>query len=214
MNLQKFINYRKNCPLCDSDLATGFHSRRRQIIKFEDDKITATFTMDPINRFKKTYQVVYSFNKLDNSFCVDFINQDGNCYEKEVPLFLLDMFRNFNSNLKRYRFFRECTFCMKYEYYSNHFFLPTNDSVYPLLSVNEEHLILSKAVGNNHRFFKLVNNLEDNKSQLLVIKDHIKNITMHDWSSWAMADHMKLPLIPFVSKNKTLERLDNLLIFS
>lgn len=221
VNLQEFLNYRQNCPVCGNNLFTEFHSNRKQVIKHEDGRLTFTVALEALNKHQTAYKASYSFSLLDQSFQVEFFTKEGLHYYKEAPKFLLQRFMGLHQNLEktRFRFIRECSAvsCMRYVYYSNFFNIDLKRARFDPLVVQIEGIGLVHTLSeqeDQHRIFRLINHLPEKKSSLFFWKGVPEESCIY----WAIPSkgvtNLELPLIPFISQEKTVDRLNNLIVFS
>jgi hypothetical protein len=218
MNLQEFIKFRDKCPICHGSLITEFHSNRKQAIRYEDNRVTFTLTLDSVLKRSKPYKASYSFGLADNSVRIEFYTKEGKHFYTESPKFLRDRFLELHNNLRRvnFRFIRECVNreCMRYIYYSNLFDMDLRRASFQSLDVRTETMALSHPLQVGFRNYLLSNNLVQKKTNLLFWKSpsdvaNISNIIPPNNST-----NLQLPLIPFVSVEETTKRLNNLIVFS
>jgi len=219
MNLQQFLQYKNNCPLCGYTLTTSFHSQKRQKIKFENNRFLVIFTMDALNKKNKSYQVGYSIGLDDNSFFMEFYSRDGEHFDKQIPISVLDRFKSFNSNLTNYKIYRHCTECENYNYSSNYFTLNFITCNIGDLSVISEVFGLIQEYYDNWKLYKLVNYYDTNKSILnydRISKYEFLHQLMDkrlNLNRFNFANVIETNLIKFSSKDEIMERLGKLLIF-
>lgn len=206
MNLRDFLNYRNICPLCSNDLKLLFHSRKRQKINYEDNRLLITFSMDSINK-KESCKIGFSLNPDDNSFFIEFYSNRGERRDN-IPTQYLKKFITFNKHLGAYKFYKICEVCGDYHYESNYFNIDLITKNYGDLIVNKEIFYLHSPWKDGYRRYQLVNNYVSNKSWLCISTDiESKKYNMQD-------DTIVLSLINFVSKDEMINRLTKLLIFS
>lgn len=226
MNLQEFIDYRKKCPVCQRDLIINLYSDKSKPIKKEGDRLIIRVELRPLKRSKSrkptAYLTSYSFGLNDNSFKVEFYDnayaKDPYQPRKNVPDFLRNKFIDFHNNLKKigFKFFVECsdTACQKYKRISENFIIDLKSSTYSSLEIKSEHTGLAHPLPEGYRIFLLHSYPSLNKSQLDFWKDDI----IPRGSLWGGAGtnvtHLYLPLIPLVSAKETVERLNNLIIYT
>lgn len=214
MKLYDLLHYRDMCPICkDAPLATFFHSARRQQIKMEEDRLVVIFCLDSLKKKHIDYKVGYSFGLKDDSFRTEFYTKDDKRFENDTPRFLMDRFKTLNNNLKGYRFYRECVICRRYNYTSSRFDINLKGATVQNLYIKQESVSLDYEYKGDLKIFRLDNNLETQHSDLSCwnttnpLDRGLENSIPHE------AMFMHLPLIPFVSKEETTERLKNLLTF-
>jgi hypothetical protein len=219
MNLQEFINYRKHCPICESQLITQFHSSRKQNIKYENNKLSVFFSLPPLSRKQKTYKVAYSFSLQEFSLAIEFYSKDGaTWYHNKAEGFLRKRFLDLHLNLEktRFRFLRECTSCTQYSYYSNFFNINLRSASFENLFLHSESVGLTTALAEEglNRIFRLVNIISEKKTYLFFWKGPVGDACV--WLPIGIKGVTKIesPLIPFVSKEETTNRLQKLIIFT
>lgn len=221
VNLQQFLDYRQHCPICGNNLFIEFHSNRKQIVKYENGRITFTMVLEALNKNQMAYKADYSFDLANQSFQVEFFTKEGTHYNDSVPNFLRNRFLDLHQNLEKtkFRFIRECAHvsCMRYRYYSNFFAIDLRHALFDPLIVQIESVGLVHTISgqeDQHRVFRLVNNLPEKKSLLFFWK----GVPEEACILWAIPSqgvtNLELPIIPFVSQEETTTRLNNLLIFS
>lgn len=217
VNLQEWIHYRHNCPLCQGILSTYLHSTKKQGIKIEDGRLVIKFPMYEENKRAK-YNVGYSFDLFKNSFYIDFYDNLDTRSEKEIPLFLMDKFRKFDTNLGYYSFYRRCGTCERYYYTSTDFKLNFKEATLSAEpDVSTEYFgFIQPLKGSNeksYRIFRLLNFCPQDKCSLTYwLSDGPDGIHPNTMAP-NHAEHIYLPLIHFVSLEETLNRLKKLLVF-
>jgi hypothetical protein len=197
MNLKTFLSYRDRCPICNLKLLTAFHSKRRQIIE-EDNNILRIFYSLPSLSFKIKYKVCYSINIEDNSIYVDFYNKK---LLTKISIELLKDFRNFDNNLKLYRFYKYCDNCETYSYSSNSFAIDYKNCSIGDLKINEEIFSLYH---NNKLKYRLYNNYEKEVSSILY----------GEFAPNWYTKILQVPLLKFSTQDKMIEKINKLIVFS
>ncbi len=223
MNLQEFIDYRQSCPMCNNTLSTGFVSKRRQNIRYEDHSMTVYFPLDGLNNNQKDYKVSYSFGMKDQSLRVEFYTEQGEKYYNISHMFLIDRFRQLHSNLKLYKFYRGCTSCRQYSYGSQNFDINLSTSTYGDLKVWAEELTVTQQDqlgGQSHRNYKLTNIYGEDKSYLYFWKSTWQNFDLN-YLPPSTSSCLTLPIVPLdlvfeakEFKDKMLEKLSTIITFS
>lgn len=219
MNLQQFIDFRSKCPICDGNLFTQFHSNRRQVVKYENERAKFTMWLDTLIKKQQPYKAAYSFGLLDNSVVIEFYTKDDKHFYEESPEFLRKRFLELHDNLNKanFRFSRECANnqCLCYNYYSNFFQIDLKRACFEELDVRIEQICLSHPLPNEKfRNYKLVNHLNLKKTNLSFWKDSMKIDNVYNMIYDSITTNLELPLIPFVSVEETIKRLNSLIIFS
>lgn len=221
MNLKEFITYRNNCPICNDKLSTFFHSEKQQSFKYEEDRMVVIFRMDGLKKHQINYKVGYSFGPEDNSWQVEFYNQDGIRFEKDSPYHLMDKFRELNKNLGLYKFYRVCTApkCHRYNYSTNQFSLKYKRHNIGDLSIKTEYIGMTMPTENGYKIFKLLNEYASpSRSTVVYGKHKEESIARDDWGMHNPPldnlDILQTHIIKFSSKEETMERINKLIIFS
>lgn len=217
MNLTEFNSYRTHCPICDTQLSTGFVSDRRQIVRYEEDRMTVQFPLDSLKEGQKDYRTAYTFGMNDDSFCAEFFTKEYVHLENATPLFLIERFQELHKNLKVYKFFRGCSLCRQYAYGSQQFDIDFKTSRFGPLRVWSEKALLSSPITDGYRAYSLTNLLVENRSELSFWKmDADEDRKFYGY--WevvpAKATTLRLPLVPLLTHKETVTRLNNLIIFS
>jgi hypothetical protein len=232
MNLKEFLNYRKICPLCDSLLTTYLHSKKRQSIKYENNRVTVIFPLIPLKKNGKgtdyksnfLFKVGYSFGLEDNSFCVEFYDKNLFRYEKETPRFLIDRFKELNQNLKDLRFYRVCNGCQRYNYISFSFKIDLKNNTLKPWRLRSEYFGFIQnyggALDDKYRVYRMTNwySLGSDTENESWINYWITKRPFDAQFDIPMpipeVTFLHLPLIPFVSREETLNRIKKLILFS
>lgn len=214
MNLGQFIQHRIRCPLCDTELTTGFHSHRKQVLRYEGtDRLSILFELKGMRSGEPIHKVAYSFNLFDNSFCIEFYSNEGMLIDSVFPIYLINQFRELHKNLRAFKFYRNCSFCRRYSYNSNTFNIDMTSGIMNPLEVWTEQFAFSQVMETYIREYTLNNFLTENRSDLIVFRGES---LYHNLDSTNSSNSMilQLPLIPFISEKKTLDRLNKLVVFS
>lgn len=215
MNLQEFIAYREKCPICENKLITNLHSQKRQTIRFEDNRLLVVFRLDALKKHQIDYKVGYSFSLEDNSWYVEFFNQDDKRFETDSPLFLRDRFKELDKNLGGYKFYRHCTWCKRYNYSTNTFYLNYKTGMVDKMCMNMEYVGLSTPVDKGYKIYRLLNDYMSSKTTLMYGKQRNEESTKYDFSVGVkFLDILETPVIKFTSAQETVDRLGKLIIFS
>lgn len=214
MNLKEFISHRQYCPVCDTRLITEFHSKRKQVVRIEEHRLLVFFTLDGKKGGQKPYTTAYSFDLIDPSFHVEFYSKDRSSRYDTVNDFLRNRFLELHKNLKQFQFARRCSFCRQYKYSTDKFQLDLRAPLLPSLEICSEDFGLIDTVEHGKcRIYRLHNLYEENKSTLTFWKGHPSDANI-DLTVPMRSTELKLSLIPFVSKEITTQRLNNLIIFT
>lgn len=203
VNLQEFINYRKTCPVCGSNLSLHFHSLRKQKIRYENDRVIAIFEIDSFqytSEKRTEYQAIYSLSLFDNTFYIDF-KLPHDKYIDSIPISIINKFKKFNNNLRDYKFIKKCNGLCGYGYCSDNINLNLKTQLFNV-NLNTEDFDLTHTKDNKTTRLKLINNYSVNVSAIYYGEKQFNNI-----------DVLITKLIPFVSVEETTNRLEKLLIF-
>ena len=219
MNLQQFIDYRQYCPMCQTQLETAFHSKRKQVVFTEENQLVVFVLLSGIQqgqKRKEPHTIAYVFDLYHNTFQVDFYSKNKHIRYDVVYDDLRKRFLSLHQNLKLFRFFRECKGCERYRYDSDHFDMDLSTATFQPISLRCEQFGFAHPAQGGHRIYKLLNSYPQNTSDLFFWKGERQEarVCVATPAPWQKATELHLPLIPFVSQEKTLERLANLVIFS
>jgi len=206
VNLKNFLNYKEKCPICKSNLTIVFHSQRKQILYQEDGIFKVFFPLSHLS-FKTKYKACYCINEEDNSIYIDFYNNKK--ILTEIPVEYLKSFRLFDKNLKDYQVYKCCKSCVGYSYISNHFLIDYINSSIGDLEINNEIFTFSHFTENNSYFYKIFNYPIKNLSYVFYGKCKNSSEELYQYS-----DTLQIPLLNFSSKEKIIERINKLIIFS
>jgi hypothetical protein len=218
MNLREFIDQRTHCPICDTALITQFISQRKQKIKIENDRLVAIFVMKALKTNQQDYEIGYSFDLDSNHFMVEFYSEWG--HDKQVPMHLIEKFREFHKNLGPCKFYRRCTFCNRYAKCSTPFTLDfrkqsLDTGFWDSLSTAYESFGLSIPTEGGFKIMHLSNfYMGEEQSQLNWFRSDSESDARLDWAIPTKRSERSLPLIPFISKEETARRLNNLITFA
>lgn len=215
MNLQEFIDLRSHCPMCDTPLITKFISDRKQKNKTENDRYVAVLVMRGMRSCEPDYEVGYSFGMQDNSLSIEFYNEWD--MSKSASNYMIKIFKDFHKNVakSRFRFIRTCGMCFKYEMTSELIELDLKKAQYSSVEVHDESFVFTAETNEGYKFILLDNYVgdPDPRSELCWWRS-----TTDYRVEWAIPNNSSvksgLSLIPFVSKQETFKRLNNLIIFS
>jgi hypothetical protein len=217
MNLKEFIGLQDRCPICDTALITRFISSRQQRTKFIENRFVAIHTLKAINKDNiPDYQVGYSFSLDDDSFCVEFYTEWDTA--NSIPTHLIDKFKEFykNTNGPNYRFARHCLFCHKYIAYSTAIDFNLKTCRTGEMQKEMESFIFILPGEERFRAIKLTNKfLPDSTSELKCWQvdregyAKVDQAVPHNHTVVSGLSH-----IPFVSKEKTRDRLNGLITFA
>lgn len=218
MNLQEFIDERTHCPICNTALITQFISSRKQKIKLENDRLVVVFVMKSMSVNQPDYEVGYAFNTKDNTFHIEFYSEWD--HYKHVPMHMIDKFKEFHKNLGPGRFYRKCVFCSRYAKSTVPFTLDfktqkIDTGLWETMICGTESFGLAIPAEKGFKIMMLNNYyFGEERSQLIWFRADSENAAHVDWTAPVGSSAKKLPLIPFVSKEETTKRINNLLTFA
>lgn len=195
MNIREFLKHKNSCPICNEDLKTAFFYRKKQIIKKHDSIISVFFDLNSLRRIgDKKFKVCFSINMDDNSFVVDFYDENLNKIENESPSFLIKRLKDMLNNMSENRIYKYCS-CDNYMYSSNLFKIDLNNHNINDLFVSFE----SFHIKSNKEYF-LCNKYDENKSYVYTDKS-LKNV-------------IKTGIIKFSNEKDMIEKLNKIILFS
>lgn len=205
MNLQEFLDYRTHCPLCDEKLKKVFVSRTRQINK-DNNNYVFVVELKSLKRGQKTFYAEIIVDTITNDFRVEFKEKDGRAFQDHVPTFLINRFMEFVEKCSPFKIYAHCK-CEKYFYDSQYFNLDFKSKLFSDLLIRSEDFCDLKI--NDNLYFNMTNFSLSKKTKLTLYKElFTETIFTPDYSE------ITVPLINFTSKNKIIDRIKNLLIFS
>lgn len=220
MNLGEFINLRSNCPICDSGLVTKFISDRKQIIRYNEDRFVAVHTLRGMKVNQQDYQIGYSFGLHDNSFRVEF-STEWNTHE-QVPIHLIDKFKEFHKNMAktRFRFSRRCAFCNQYILRSAPIDIDLKTGTINSVETSIEAFVWAVSIQEGCKVIVLANSYppeyDKTASELRWWRTRDSEVgSVFDQAyPYPHSELLGLSQIPFVSKEDTYKRLNNLITFA
>lgn len=197
MNLREFIAYNSNCPICSSKVTFSLHSKRRQSVRYEDNRLIVLFPLEAIKKGQSDFKVGYSFGLDDHSLRIEFYTKDEKRMEDQVPMFLIERFRELNKNLGYYSWVKSCP-CDRYGCVTQNFALDQIRLIPPLIIVNEYWTFTY-----NDKSIDMIN-IDTNYQTIIVLRKDNENT----------GSSFEIPKISFVSAEETSRRLRNLIPFS
>jgi hypothetical protein len=221
MNLKEWVNYKKYCPVCSSPLITYLHSQKRQSIRYEEGRMVVIFPLHSLKGKSNDHKVGYSFGLEDSSYHIEFYDKEMKRLDREAPPSLIKKFKQLNSNLGDYKFYRQCESCKRYNYASNYFKLNLKNNQLAPWELRSEYFGLIQNYGgaqdDRYRVYRLLNyyyNVGEGESFLSywITKNAFDAMANHTQPSHATSLH--LPLIRFISQEETIKRIKKLIIFS
>lgn len=212
MNLREFLDYRPNCLCCGSKLNVSFHSSKKQSYRLENNRFVATFDLKGIKKGQKSYKFAYSIDLEDNSFFIEFYNNDGvHWFNNYVPTWLLDRYQKLDQNHGKYRFQKYCNICQKYNYTSNIFALNYKSLIIDDLKINVEVIGSYKKSNDSgsYNVYDVVNYYDINETWYSVHKCPEGGICQYK------SEHViKVSMIAISTIDNLTNRIDKLMVFS
>lgn len=214
MILKGFIDHKLNCPLCNNPLNVSLetNSYKRIQVEYKDNRAIFSMNLRKSKNSMSYYNIIYSFSLQDNSFHIDFCDDP-------VTILMLNKFKNYNNNISNtYRFIKRCLYCEKYSATSTDFHLSYKDATINDILIWQESFCMILPTDTDYKIMCLFNFYKTDN-----MKSANKSIIVHWRSDEAINFNYNYPenhswietgLIPFVSLEKTRERLNTLIIFS
>lgn len=212
MNLKEFINHRSHCPICDAKLETKFISLRSQKTTLTDNKLSVLFNLKTLKNSLPDYQVIFDFDIDTGHFAIEFRTEWD--HTNQVPMHLIEKFREFYKNVGDCRFIRCCERCERYFLYSNKFTFKLSESRVGDLELHSENFSFTVPANDGVRIIGMFNQIHLSRTELCCWNGESEEDAKIRWLMWSGRPVQILPLIPFVSKQETTDRLNNLIIFS
>lgn len=215
MNLKEFLARHSGCPVCNYPyLTTDFFSNRKQSISYEEDSVKVILELRSIDKMSASYKVGFYFSLKDNSFRVEFYTKyDEAKFEKSIPLSLINNFNNFAKNINRVRFARKCTSCHRFITGTNNIEIDYKNS-----KINDIELLCDSYgfVTQTESDYKIVvlNNLYKEQRSKIYYWRQNDGIINYEYAYPEGCSKLEVPIIPFVSEERTKERLNGLLLFA
>ena len=213
MNLQEFIDLRRDCPMCGTSLVTKFSSRKQKV-RMIDDRFVSVFVMKGMRSCEPDYEVGYSFSMEYNSFMVEFYNEWD--MRNQASTYMCKLFRDYHANLRTgsHRFIRTCGFCFKYEMDSKPIDLDLKTCAFNSIEKDDETFVWSIPADEGYKFILLDNYCDPNPYSEICTWRSEQDYRV-EWPIPGRNFIVKeLSQIPFISKEETGERIQKLLIFS
>lgn len=220
MSLRNFLEFRTACPICGNPkLSVYFSSKKKQEHIFEQDSYIVKIPLYGINH-RRHYDVGYTFSLKDDSFWIDFYTKDNVKMGESFPKFLLNKFKELDSNLKFHIFYKVCNKCFRYNYSCSSVTLNLeNGKVCGSFDVVNEYLGLSQKNNDTYKVFRVINSFTRNETFIEYARaPNLESLQTLDDNYMPTEDPpfstMNLPLLPFRSEEETVNRLNKLIIFS
>lgn len=173
------------------------------------------FWLRALKKHQIDYKVGYSFGLTDNSWYVEFYNKDDVRFEIDSPKFLRDRFKELDSNLGAYKFYRHCGQCRRYNYSTNSFALNYEKGAINKLCMNMEYVGLSIPSDDGYKVYRLLNDYMSNRSTLMFGRSKSEDlITYSPIASTNNLEVLQTSIIKFSSAAETVDRLGKIILFS
>ncbi len=218
MNLDDFLKARASCPMCGyQNLVLYFCTldSPQDTVYETNNRILAKKFLSPLKKKSKyCYQAGYSFSLDDNSFSIDFYNEKGERFVDQIRLSLIEKFKEYDKNISsRYSFLRQCNSCRNYLCKTSTFNLDFKTSLVSFESKLEVFGFVTKTE-QDYKTVVLRNNYDSKASEIYCWRGDDKGTIYRLSYPSSKVTLFNLPLIPFVSKEKTNNRINTLLLFS
>jgi len=213
MILAELMAKYKNCPVCGYfSLTTEFLSKSKPIIGYEEDYLYAIIDLRSLNKIGTDYKAGYFFSMKDDSFHIEFFTKHKEKLYNKIPLYILDNFKEFTRNASLPRFIRKCTSCHRFIMTSENLTLDFKSGKVKKLSLMHETFGFVTQTETDYKVVVLSNFYDTQMSKVFYWRQD-NGIINYDYSFPINSSQLSLPLIPFVSEEKTRERLNGLLPF-
>lgn len=223
-HLNKFINYKSNCPLCTSLLNLVFLFKSRNNIRYETDEIliNVEFSGYPLSSKSYKYTAQYHINPENNSFYINFLDKNKKLYDKSVSLNIKDKYGQFlASQTGGIRFYKECNVCRKYMYTSNSIEINHKKRIFEDIQVMTEYFCVGKKIKDNKiQVYKLLNNFMEDKSIVMYEKvesrefETMGRLNVAEKQLNGLIDTFLINTASIENPEKLIEKLDLLILFS
>lgn len=220
MNLQEFLDFRKYCPVCSTQLVTSFHSHRKQAIRLQNNRLEVIFKVAPLTRSSTDFKAGYAFDFTTPNFSVEFYDKSDIHQYDQVHKFYIDRFMEMHKNLRKFRFYRDCTYCSQYAYVSTNIELDFRTATISEIKLGWEELCVSKDLEDTFQIYRIFNlHNYDNAvgrqpyTHLSVCKSDFNRKSIRlDMPAESL--HIDLPLVPITEPEEMVERFSKLLVFA
>lgn len=220
MSLKEFLEFRKECPICDNpNLSVYFTSKKNQEHFLENTSYTVKIPLLDLSH-QRVGDVCYSFALDSNAFWIDFCDKQGNKMDNFCPTSFSKKFLKLNKNMVLQYFYKICSSCKRYNYISRSFqFDLKSGTLNGLVGSDTEYFGLIQKQENDYKLFRIINYLGTQRSTIEYGFDNKINSLYADSeidNSWdePVFYTLEMPLINFTSEEKMIERLNKLIIFS
>lgn len=211
MNLKSFLDHKTDCPLCNSPLVTFFHSKKRQTMKYEDNRMVVVFRMDGIKRGQSNFKVGYSFSLENNTCFIEFYDKEDIRMD-DSPNHLRKRFKELDQNLKQYIFYKSCETCHKYNYSSNK--LTFSKGIMDDIIIASEYFGLVVPHGSEYKVCRLMHDYHQSTTSFTYSKQKGMDGAYADGGFGTAAIVTVDGIIKFTSAEETINRIGKLVIFS
>lgn len=165
--------------------------------------------MKGIKKNQKSYRVGYSVGLDDNSFRIEFYDQDDVTYYDTSPLWLISRFKKFHQNVNDHKIIRHCSVCKQYYYESDVLQFDFSKGRIDDFGVKIEWCKFTQPTANEHKIYNVHNWFDTNKSWITIYKSGTA-----DGYSVRAPEPISIPLISMSSIQDLKKRIDNIMPFA
>lgn len=217
MNIRSFANYKIKCPLCHSNLNIGFHTKARSYFSISEPSNANIIELSKTIKDKalRVRRVIHlSIDKFTNEFEVYYkVNGKKIDLSKQSR----EQFQEVDKNFGPYFFVNSCNDC---DYFFGSNDIKFNFDSCKITDVNpvKEFCHISKWTDDdNNVMFKIHNNLITNTSNIYMISDGNRPITMYSEIQVYSANQLKIPLqmkMDLINENDMFSNLKKMANFA
>jgi len=216
MILSEFLDRYNSCPLCNSKrLSTYILSNRKQSVEYIDDSLEIILSLrsEKNKTLFHDYKVGVYLSLKDNSFNIKYF--DRYCKEYDViPTYLINDFKKYLKNASPLKIYKECTSCYKFFTTTTEINLDLKKSIIDT-DVNIDHFCFITKTDSDYKIIILNNFYIRSESEIVYWRTNDSIIEFGFGFNYPdNCSKLSLSLISFISKEKTQERINNLLIYS
>lgn len=213
MNMGELLKRNEGCPVCHHKyLINELFSRRNQNIYYEEDNLKVVLDLRSIDKMGVNYKVGFFFSLKGDSFRVEFYTKHNVAkFDTSVPLYLINNFNEFAKNVRTIRFTRKCP-CNRFFVMTENILLDYKNSKIGDIKLLSESFGFITQTDSDYKVVVLNNYHDDQTSKIFYWRQN-NEIINYNYSYPEDCSSLSLPLIPFISEEKTRERLNNLLLF-
>jgi hypothetical protein len=180
-------------------------SKKKQSFYIDNSKLKIKM---PITRLDHVLlcSAEYVFDLDTNDFYIDFYD-DTNYRLDNISKSIIDIFRVFSFKMSNILYI-SCEKCQRYSYQTPAFNFKSGKAN---ANLSIEKILLSKKIRDEYIIYQIYNDIELNETQLWYGKSDMDTDIL---LSKNVNKYLKLPLMPFISEEKTLNKLETLITFS